>query len=88
MNLQNVLVHIHMSLSTEYPRPSCCLTVITHQVHSGRSVTQGHADPGGRVSDDLVIHYTLFSHFVFARRKALMRTLWRRRAHECLRMRR
>lgn len=33
-----------------------CVSVITHQVHPGGIVTQGHADPGGCVSDDLVIH--------------------------------
>lgn len=32
------------------------VSVITHQVHSGGSVTQGHADPGGCVSDNLMIH--------------------------------
>lgn len=32
---------------------------MTHQVHSGGSVTQGHADPGGRVSDDLPSHLSL-----------------------------
>lgn len=33
-----------------------CIAVVTHQVHSGGGVTQGHADPGGCVSDDLMIH--------------------------------
>lgn len=33
-----------------------CVSVITHQVHSGGSFTQGHADPGGCVSDNLMIH--------------------------------
>lgn len=34
-------------------------SVLTHQVHPGCSVAQRHADPGGRVSDDLMTHVTL-----------------------------
>lgn len=41
-----------------------CISVVTHQVHSGGSVTQGHADPGGCVSDDVMIHL-LPSDFIF-----------------------
>ena len=41
-----------------------CVSYITHQVHSGGSVTQGHADPGGCVSGDLMIH-PLQSDFLF-----------------------
>lgn len=33
-----------------------CVSGITHQVHSGGGVTQGHADPSGCVSDILMIH--------------------------------
>lgn len=40
------------------------VSVITHQVHSGGSVTQGHADLGGCVSDDFMIH-PLQSDFIF-----------------------
>lgn len=31
-------------------------SALTHQVHPGGGVTEGHADPGGCVSDDLMIH--------------------------------
>lgn len=44
-----------MLYAAQYPQP-LCVSVITHQVHSGGSVTQGHADPGGCVSDNPVIH--------------------------------
>lgn len=43
----------------DFPRDvltAFCVFVVTHQVHSGGSVTQGHANPGGRVSDDLLTH--------------------------------
>lgn len=40
-----------LALQSTFP-----VSVVTHQVHSGGSVTQGHADPGGRVSDDLLSH--------------------------------
>lgn len=43
------------STSALCPRAS----VLTHQVHPGCSVAQRHADPGGRVSDDLMTHVTL-----------------------------
>ena len=60
---------ISLSLYTQYPQPMCvcvcmCVSVITHQVHSGGGITQGHADPGGCVSDDLMIH-PLQSDFIF-----------------------
>lgn len=35
---------------------SLFVSCITHQVHSGGGVTQGHADPGRCVSDNLMIH--------------------------------
>lgn len=41
-----------------------CVSAITHQVHPGGGLTQGHADPGGCVSDDLMIH-PLQSDFIF-----------------------
>lgn len=41
-------------------------SVLTHQVHPGCSVAQRHADPGGRVSDDLMTHVTLTFLFSFA----------------------
>lgn len=41
-----------------------CLSVITHQVHSGGGVTQGHADRSGCVSDNPMIH-PLQSDFIF-----------------------
>lgn len=44
-----------MLYAAQYPQP-LCVSVITHQVHSGGSVTQGHADPGGCVSDNPMIH--------------------------------
>lgn len=49
------------------------VSVITHQVHSGGGVTEGHADPGGCVSDDLMIHL-LESDFIFffVHQKALL----------------
>lgn len=56
-------VHIYICMclvATTY----VCVSAITHQVHPGGGLTQGHADPGGCVSDDLMIH-PLQSAFIF-----------------------